>query len=118
MDELDFQFIGHDGEVLLVVILATLNHESAEPLRQLVIARLPNRDGAAVVLDLRSTEMVSSIGVASLLQVLEFCKDRRAAMVLAGVSPQLQKFFRMLGIERKFAFVPSIEDALVRIAPR
>lgn len=99
----------------MVNVPRELNHESAEPLRSTVMRALPNRDRAAVVLDMCDVAMVSSIGIAALLQVQEFCRDRGAGMVLAAVPQRQAAFLKMLKLDRKFPCEPSIEQALARL---
>ncbi len=115
MADIFHQLAGQDGEVLVVRIPAELNHETAEPLRELVHRRLPNRDGAGLVLDFSDVLLISSIGVAALLQVHEFCHDREAPMVLASVSRRQLDFFKMLTIERKFRRAEDVAGAVAEV---
>ena len=112
MNDLSTQLLGSDQNVLVVSVPAEVNHETAEPLRELVNRLLPNRDGAALVLDFARVDLVSSIGIAALLQIQEACRDRDAAMSLANVSRKQVEFFRMLTIERKFHMESSVADAV------
>lgn len=115
MADFSHQLGGRDGAVLVVRLPAELNHETSEPLRELVQRRLPNRDGAALVLDFADVMLISSIGVAALLQVHEFCHDREATMFLAGVPKRQLDFFRMLTIEKKFKRAEDVAAALAMI---
>lgn len=114
--EISHNLAGPDESVLLVQVPRELNHESAEPLRAAVMRGLPNRDGAGVVLDMEAVGMVSSIGIAALLQIQEFCRDRRAGLVLARVPQRQLAFLKMLKLDRKFAIEPSTDAALTRLA--
>lgn len=107
---------GPDGSVLVVHLPPDLNHETVEPLRALVARYLPNRDGAGVVLDLGQVRLITSIGVAALLQIDEFCRDRGASLVLAAASSVQQGFLRMLKLERKFIQAATVEDAIRQAA--
>lgn len=115
MADIAHQLAGRDGAVLVVRIPGELNHETAEPLRDLVQRRLPNRDGAGLVLDFADVLLISSIGVAALLQVHEFCRDREATMVLAAVSRRQLDFFKMLTIERKFQRAGDVASAVAMV---
>jgi anti-anti-sigma factor len=110
--EIRHRLTGRDGSVLVVAVPRELNHESAEPLRAAVLRALPNRDGAAVVLDLSDVALVTSIGIAALLQVQEFCRDRAAGLILAHIPPRQLAFLKMLKLDRKFEVAATVEDAV------
>lgn len=112
MDDIRFQLGGRDGEVLIVTVPRDLGHEAADPLRETVVRHLPNRDGVGVVLDMSHVAMISSIGIASLLQIAEACKDRKATLILAAVPDRQLAFFKMLRLDRKFPFAPTIDEAV------
>lgn len=107
---------GQDGEVLIVDIPGELTHKSADDLRQTVARRLPNRDGAGVVIDMSGVQLITSIGIAALLQVQEICRDRDARMLLAGLSDRLRAFLKMLKLDRRFESAGSVDDALAALA--
>lgn len=115
MTEVPHHLAGADGNVLVVRAPAELNHDSAEPIRQCVARALPNRDGAGCVLDLADVVLITSIGIASLLQVQEFCRDRAAPLLLAAVPARQMNFLRMLKLDRKFEFSPSVDEAVARL---
>lgn len=107
---------GPDGAILLVCVPRLLTHESAEPLRDVVAHRLPNRDGAGVVLDMGEVELISSIGIAALLQVFEHCRDRGAEALIANLPIRQRDFLRMLKIDTKFRFVSTVEEGVARLS--
>ncbi len=106
---------GPDDAILLVRVPRLLTHESAEPLRDAVVQGLPKRDGAGVLLDMADVELISSIGVAALLQVFEHCRDQAAVVIIAGLPARQRDFLRMLKIDAKFRFAPTIEDAITEL---
>lgn len=115
MGDIPTRLAGRDGSVLVVRLPFEVNHDSAEPIRQCVARALPNRDGAGCVLDLADVVLITSIGIASLLQVQEFCRDRGAPLILAAVPPRQMNFLRMLKLDRKFEFSPSVDEAVARL---
>lgn len=106
---------GRDDAVLVVRIPGDLTHDRATPVRIAVERGLPNRDGAAVVLDMSRVRLVTSLGVAALLQIQEFCADRRAPLRLVGLSERLVSFLGMLGLTTKFASCATLDDALAQL---
>ncbi len=112
MEDIRHTHFGQDGAVLVVAAPPQIGHDTAEPLVEHVRTHLPNREGAGVVLDLFGVALISSIGIASLLQIRELCADRGAPLVLARVPEAQQRFMRMLKLDRKFEFAPSVEEAV------
>lgn len=115
MFEIHHTLVGRDQSVLVVRLPRELNHETAEPLRTIVSRALPNHEGAGVVLDLADVALVTSIGIAALLQVQEFCRDRGAGLILAGLPARQLAFLRMLKLDRKFEVAATVEDAVARL---
>lgn len=115
IDDIRHTLAGRDGAVLLISVPAHISHETAEPLVDHVRSHLPNREGAGVVLDLTRVVLISSIGVAALLQIREHCADRAAPLVLASVPESQMVFMRMLKLDRKFEYASSAEDAVIQL---
>lgn len=103
---------GRDQGVLIVRLPERLTHDNAGSVRLAVERGLPNRDGAGLVLDMGDVSLITSLGVATLLQIQEFCRDRGTPMRVAGLTPRLRSFFEMLGLEDNFDLSESVEDAV------
>jgi anti-anti-sigma factor len=115
VQEIFHTLAGPDDLVLVVTSPRELGHEAADALRDCVVRNLPNRDGAGAVLDMQNVSMISSIGIAALLQIAEACKDRQARLFLAALSDRQLAFLKMLRLDRKFTFAPSLDDAIAGI---
>lgn len=115
MIDIHHQLAGPDGAALVVRVPRELSHDSAEPLRSTVMRHLPNREGAGLVLDMADVGLISSIGIAALLQVQEFCRDRRAPCILASLPARQIAFLRMLKLDRKFDLSPDVEAGVTRV---
>ena len=101
---------------MVVQTPAELSHECAESLRRAVERHLPNRTAAAAVLDMAGVGMITSIGIAALLQIAEYCSDQRARLVLAGLPDRIRQFLRMLKLEEKFEYAGDLTAALAMLA--
>ena len=99
-------------QVLVVAVAGPLDHEAAEPVRRAVEAGLPDRDDASVVLDLAAVDLLTSIGIAALLEVREFCADRGAPLRLAGLTGEPRRLLAMLRLEGKFTLDDAVDDAV------
>lgn len=107
-----------DGRVLVVVVPDGLTHETAGPVRSCAQNHLPNTDGAGLVLDMSRVRLISSLGVAALLQIQEHCQDRGAEMRLACLQADLRRFVDMLGLESRFVMSTALDDAVFEIVGR
>lgn len=105
------QLAGRDGETLVVACPPELIHDSGEQVRRVVARHLPNRDDARCVLDMSRVGLISSIGITALLMIHELCADRNVPLVLAALPERQRQFLRMLKLEDKFVFAPSIDAA-------
>ncbi|MFM9958686.1 MAG: STAS domain-containing protein [Phycisphaerales bacterium] len=103
---------GRDGEALVVTCPPELTHDSGEALLRAVKRHLPNRDHATCILDMSAVGLISSIGITVLLQADEHCADRAAKLYIAGLPERQRQFLRMLKLDAKFTFVPSVDEAL------
>lgn len=112
MEDIAFEIVGDRAHLLIVAAPPQLAHETADPLRLTVARRLPDVDAAAVILDMTGVQMISSIGVAALLQLQEFCRDRRAGFVLANLPQRQQEFLTMLHLSDRFIQTRSQAQAI------
>ncbi|MGD9691849.1 MAG: STAS domain-containing protein [Phycisphaerales bacterium] len=106
------ELAGHDRQILVVHLPPAVNHITAEPLRQAIEQRLPVRDDAALVLDASEVSLITSVGIAMLLQVQELCDDRAARMLLASLAPPVRKMLALLKLDARFRSADSLDEAV------
>lgn len=107
MNEILTNLAGEAGAILVVRLPADLNHVSADMVRACVEARLPEHDEAGLVLDASSVELITSVGVAALLQVQDFADRRGVRLCMTGLREEPQRFLVMLRLEDRF---PACDD--------
>ncbi|MEM1423952.1 MAG: STAS domain-containing protein [Planctomycetota bacterium] len=117
-DEIASHLAGSSGAVLVVTSPADLNHVTADKLRACVDARLPAHDDAGVVLEASSLSLITSVGVAALLQVLDICRSRGASFCIAGLTGEALHFLEMLRLEDKFERRDDLDDAIAFVEGR
>ena len=117
-DDIVSHLAGSSGAVLVVTAPADLNHVTADKLRASVEARLPAHDEAGVVLEASSVSLITSVGVAALLQVLDICRSRNARFCIAGLSGEALHFLEMLRLEDKFEQRDNLDDAIAFVEGR
>lgn len=114
--ELHARFEGADSNILVVELPIELTHVNSENLRGEVRSRMPDHDRAAVVLDLGGCRLITSIGVAALLQIREACVDANSTLLLAALNSELAEFFQMLKLFDLFQIVGTVDDAIDRVS--
>lgn len=112
------QLSGETGLVLVVRLPSHLVDETATLIRDEVSHRLPNADGAALVLDCAEVTMINSIGITCLLQVQDHCRRMKAKMLLASVPGAIETFLRTVKLDKRFPAQPSVEDAVAALDER
>lgn len=106
---------GDAGTILVVRMPPQLVDETSAMVREEAVQRLPNADGAGIVLDCAELELINSIGITCLLQVQDHCKRMRAGMLLAAVPPAIQTFLTQLKLNKRFPAAGSVEEAVMVI---
>ncbi|GAB4544968.1 MAG: hypothetical protein Tsb0013_02470 [Phycisphaerales bacterium] len=117
-DEIPSSLTGACGAILVVRIPPDLNHLTADKLRACVEARLPEHSEAGVVLDASSVVLITSVGIASLLQVQEFARARGVGMCIAGLKGEALRFLEMLRLEHTFPLFDDEEDGVAWVQSR
>lgn len=102
---------GDAGGMLVVKCPSELTHEWAEPLVERVTAALPP-DAYALILDCDDVVMLSSVGIAALLELDELCRDRTVAMRIAGLTGMPRQLLTMLKLEHRFTCDPTIDESV------
>jgi anti-anti-sigma factor len=106
---------GHSSTILVVLLPAQLVDETASLVRETVSSRLPNADGAGLVLDFSEVELINSIGITCLLQVQDHCRRQGAALFVAALSTPIQTFLSQLKLAKRFPSVATVEDAIAKL---
>lgn len=95
---------------MLICCPPQLTHETADALSRSAIEALSRIDGAGLILDFDGVTLISSIGIAALLEINEAAGEGR--MVLVGLPGAQAKFLEMLRLDRKFRQAANLDDAI------
>ncbi len=115
MDTPSISFAGECDQILIITAPSALDHAAADPLRQAVADNLPNREDASVILDLHQVNLITSIGIAALLEIRERCTDHNAPLRLAALADDPRAILKLLHLESKFTYDNTVEDALAML---
>lgn len=109
------RYDGSSEAILVLEAPQALNHTTADEFRRETARLLPNRDDAGLVVDAAEITMITSIGIAALLQVQEHCRIAGAPMVLAAPSDVVRRMFALVRLERQFPTAPTVDEAVAMI---
>jgi len=115
MSTFEHHLAGQDKNILVFRLPERLNHVTAETVTENACRALPNRDDAGLVLDCAQVELITSIGIASLLQISEHCHDLRAPLVLASLSDTLRTMLDMLKLAGQFKSVEDVDHVVALV---
>jgi anti-anti-sigma factor len=72
----------------------------------------------ALVMNLEKTRIVNSIGISILIEVLERVMDRKGVLAFCGLTPTIDKTFRIMGLAQYATIYRTQEEALQAVSPR
>ena len=104
------------GDVAVFWTDGYINNQGGEEIAREAYVQL-EQGARALVLNLEKTRIVNSIGISILIEVLEKVMDRKGALAFCGLTPTIDKTFRIMGLAQYAAIYPTEEDALRAVAP-
>ncbi len=99
------------GDVAILWTDGYINNQGGEEIAREAYAHL-DQGVRALVLNLEKTRIVNSIGISILIEVLEKVMDKKGALAFCGLTPTIDKTFRIMGLAQYAEIFPSQEDAL------
>ena len=73
-------------------------------------------DGQVMVLDITSTEFISSAGIRLLIVVTEKFRKIGGQVLLAGLSKNVQYTLKICGLSKRFSLHESVETAIASLS--
>jgi anti-anti-sigma factor len=99
------------GDVAIFSTDGYINNQGGEEIAREAYAEL-DKGARALVMNLEKTRIVNSIGISILIEVLERVMERKAVLAFCGLTPTIDKTFRIMGLAQYAAIYPTEEDAL------
>jgi anti-anti-sigma factor len=104
------------GDVAIFWTDGYINNQGGEEIARHAYAQLEGR-ARALVMNLEKTRIVNSIGISILIEVLEKVMDRKGVLAFCGLTPTIDKTFRIMGLAQYASIYPSLDEALRAVAP-
>jgi len=103
-----------DGEVLTVYFTEAkiLDELVIRQVQDEVIRMLEKTQEQNVILDFRFVKFLSSSALGMLIRIQKKCKDFKIALKLCHIDPEIEKVFKITGLNKVFEIHKTREDAL------
>lgn len=99
------------GDVAVLSTDGYINNQGGEEIAREAYVEL-DKGARALVLNLQKTRIVNSIGISILIEVLEKVMERKAVLAFCGLTPTIDKTFRIMGLAQYAAIYPTEQEAL------
>jgi anti-anti-sigma factor len=99
------------GDVAILWTDGYINNQGGEEIAKEAYAQL-DQGARALVLNLEKTRIVNSIGISILIEVLEKVMERKAVLAFCGLTPTIDKTFRIMGLAQYAAIYPTEQEAM------
>ena len=100
------------GDVAILYTDGYINNQGGEEIAREAYVQLES-GARSLVLNLEKTRIVNSIGISILIEVLEKVMDRKGKLAFCGLTPTIDKTFRIMGLAQ-YAAIYSTESEAVR----
>ncbi|MBL8764322.1 MAG: STAS domain-containing protein [Phycisphaerae bacterium] len=115
MRAIEAEITGELGHVLVVRLPRDVADETSAAIRREAESRLPRIQGAGLVLDFGEVALLNSIGITTLLQMQDRCRQQGVRLLLARVPDRIGKFFETLRLHKRFEIIASVDAAVAMI---
>ena len=88
-----------------------INNQGGEEIARAAYALL-DEGYRKLLLNLTGTKIINSIGISILIEVLEKVMERKAVLAFCGLTPTIDKTFRIMGLAQYAAIYPTEDEAL------
>lgn len=99
------------GDVAIFWTEGYINNQGGEEIAREAYSEL-DRGARALIMNLEKTRIVNSIGISILIEVLEKVMERKAVLAFCGLTPTIDKTFRIMGLAQYAAIYPTESEAL------
>jgi anti-anti-sigma factor len=117
VETFEFKVADQIGTLAVLEVAGYINNEGGE-----VIARearkLIDAGQRALLLDLRATRIINSIGISLLLEVLERTLEVNGTLAFCCLTPSIAKTFQIMGLAQYTRIFPDRAAALAELSPR
>lgn len=100
-----------ENHCLIVTTFGYLNHQGGESIASECYKHMDNGI-ANVILDLKYSRMVNSVGISILIEIIEKLIEKKGKLAFANLDPAVEKTFSIMGLSQLTRMYASTEEAL------
>lgn len=100
------------NDIILLTLKGKLVSSDDVEEMYLTIKELISKDHKKIILDLKSVNWISSLGIGSLMRSLTTVKSSGGDLRLAGVSQKIKKIFSITKLDSVFQLYHNLDEAL------
>lgn len=97
METFELKVVDQDGKVAVLEVAGYINNEGGEVIAK-EARRLIDAGRHTLLLDLRATRIINSIGISLLLEVLEHILEVKGTLAFCCLTPSIAKTFQIMGL--------------------
>lgn len=101
----------HPSGATVLTVTGELDHHTAPRLSR-ALDETPFGPGTPAVIDLSKLIYCDSTGITVLITTYQRAQAMDSRLFLTGVSPDLMRIFRIVGLDQIFTFQPTVEHAI------
>jgi anti-anti-sigma factor len=103
------------GKVAVLEVAGYINNEGGEVIAK-EARRLIDAGRHTLLLDLRATRIINSIGISLLLEVLEHILEVKGTLAFCCLTPSIAKTFQIMGLAQYTRIFPDRATALAELS--
>ena len=104
------------GTLAVMEVAGYINNEGGEAIAR-EARKLLDGGNRTLLLDLKATRIINSIGISLLLEVLERTIEVQGALAFCCLTPSIAKTFQIMGLSQYTRIFPDRTSALAELSP-
>ena len=116
METFELKVADQHGTLAVLEVAGYINNEGGEVIAK-EARKLLDAGSRTLLLDLRSTRIINSIGISLLLEVLERTLEVNGLLAFCSLTPSIAKTFQIMGLAQYARIFPDRPSALAELAP-
>ncbi len=116
METFELKVADQQGPLAVLEVAGYINNEGGEVIAK-EARKLLDAGRRTLLLDLRSTRIINSIGISLLLEVLEHTLEVKGMLAFCNLTPSIAKTFQIMGLSQYTRIFPDRTSALTELSP-
>jgi anti-anti-sigma factor len=115
VETFELKVADQQGKLAVLEVAGYINNEAGEVIAK-EAGKLIDAGSRTLLLDLRATRIINSIGISLLLEVLEHTLEVKGTLAFCCLTPSIAKTFQIMGLAQYARIFPDRTSALAELA--